>query len=130
MGHCSAASANSSPRLPLRSDRLALTRFLAPLVPLALLAACGDDPAEDSDGRSASGEVLEGTISDAMLPVDQVRSEAPLEDPEAFAAAQEKAGAAAPRGARPDAEAEPAQPDADEDEAEEAPAEEPAPEGD
>ncbi len=101
--------------------------FLA-LPAFALLAACGGESADQ--GQVVSGEVLEGTISDAMLPVDQVRSEAPLEDPEAFAAAQEKAGAAAPRGARPDAEAEPAQPDADEDEAEEAPAEEPAPDAD
>lgn len=63
--------------------------FLA-VVPFALLAACGEEaPADDS--RSASGEVLEGTISDAMLPLDRVQSEPPLEDPEAFAEAQEKA---------------------------------------
>ena len=66
---------------------LALTRFLAPLVPLALLAACGDDAAEDGDGRSASGEVLEGTASDAMLPLDQLRSEPPLLAPERAPAA-------------------------------------------
>jgi hypothetical protein len=30
-----------------------------------------------------TGEVLEGTISDQMLPLDQVRSEAPLADPTA-----------------------------------------------
>jgi hypothetical protein len=52
---------------------------------LALLAACGGEAPVDDDGRSASGEVLEGTISDDMLPVDRVRSEPPLEDPEAFA---------------------------------------------
>ena len=63
--------------------------FLA-LPALALLAACGDNgPANDS--RAASGEVLEGTISDAMLPVDTVRSEPPLEDPEAFQKALSKA---------------------------------------
>jgi hypothetical protein len=60
----------------------------------ALLAACGEEPAAD-DGRAASGDVLEGTISDAMLPLDRVRSEAPLEDPEAFAEVQEEAAAAA-----------------------------------
>jgi len=32
--------------------------------------------------------VLEGTISDAMLPIDTVQSEPPLADPEAFAKAQ------------------------------------------
>ncbi|RPF71915.1 hypothetical protein [Aurantiacibacter spongiae] len=54
--------------------------FLAGLLPLAALAACGDDaaPVEDSDGATASGEILEGTISDAMLPVDRLRSEPPL----------------------------------------------------
>ena len=65
--------------------------FLAPalmMAPLALLAACSDDAPAD-DGRSASGEVLEGSISDAMLPVDRVRSQPPLEDPEAFAEAVE-----------------------------------------
>jgi hypothetical protein len=63
--------------------------ILAPFT-LALLAACGGEPS--GDGRAASGEVLEGTISDAMLPVDRVRSEAPLEDPEAFAEVRSAAG--------------------------------------
>jgi len=52
----------------------------------ALLAACGGDATDNT--VAAPGEVLDGTISDAMLPLDRVRSEAPLEDPEAFAAAQ------------------------------------------
>ena len=58
------------------------SRSLALCLPLALLAACGDEPAGDDDGRSASGEVLEGTASDAMLPLDQLRSEPPLLQPE------------------------------------------------
>ena len=58
---------------------------------LALLAACGGDNTSGNDGRAASGEVLEGTISDEMLPVDRVRSEPPLEDPEAFAKARSTA---------------------------------------
>ena len=77
--------------------------FLA-VAPLALLAACGDDPA--GDGRAASGEVLEGTISDAMLPLDRVQSEPPLEDPEAFAEAQEEAAAEAPEGGEGEGDAE------------------------
>lgn len=62
----------------LRSAGLALV--LAPL-----LSACGDDPAPalEEGEREASEEVLEGTISDAMLPLDQVRSQAPLAEPEA-----------------------------------------------
>ncbi len=52
--------------------------------PLLLLAACGDDAETGAaeDNRQASGEVLEGTISDAMLPLDEVRSQAPLAEPE------------------------------------------------
>lgn len=56
------------------------TRFAIVLGSALLLAACGDEPEvpEDDDGRSASGEVLEGTISDDMLALDKVRSQAPL----------------------------------------------------
>ncbi len=67
--------------------------FLA-LIPLALLTACNEEPADD--GRAASGEVLEGTISDAMLPLDRVQSEPPLEDPDAFAEVQAEAADAVP----------------------------------
>ena len=59
-------------------------RLLFALPMLALLAACGG-ASSGNDSRAASGEVLEGTISDEMLPVDRARSEPPLEDPEAFA---------------------------------------------
>ena len=52
-----------------------------------------------TDEGQATGEVLEGTVSDAMLPLDRVQSEPPLEDPEAFAEVQEKAAEAAPGGA-------------------------------
>ena len=99
-------------------------RLLLPLIPLAWLAACNDAPADE--GRAATGEVLEGTISDAMLPVDRVTSEPPLEDPEAFAEVQQKAaeGAAEAGGA-----AEASEDDEGEsasDETEPAPADEPA----
>ena len=63
-----------------RSNRLALIA----VAPLVLLAACGDDAevSTEDDGREASGEVLEGSISDAMLPIDQVRSQAPQREPD------------------------------------------------
>src|SRR5687767_15919330 len=70
-------------------------RLIFAALPLALLAACGGEAPTD-DGRSASGEVLEGTVSDAMLPFDRVQSEPPLEDPEAFREAQQEAAADAP----------------------------------
>ncbi len=56
--------------------------FLAVPVMLAL-SACGDDrEATGDDSREASNEVLEGTISDAMLPLDELQSQAPLAAPE------------------------------------------------
>jgi hypothetical protein len=50
---------------------------LAALAPLMALAACNDAKSPD-DKRAAGGEVLPGSISDAMLPVDTVRSQPPL----------------------------------------------------
>ena len=69
-------------------------RLLLALPAFALLAACGGNAPAGNDRRAASGEVLEGTISDDMLPVDRVRSEPPLEDPEAFAKARSAADGA------------------------------------
>ncbi|NCP15128.1 MAG: hypothetical protein GW858_13355 [Sphingomonadales bacterium] len=52
----------------------------AVILALCLLAAgCSDDPASTAEqGAAASGEVLEGSISDAMIPLDQLESQAPL----------------------------------------------------
>ena len=50
------------------------------LLPILLLAACGDDAAptgEVDDGTAAEGEVLGGTISDEMLPLDRLQSQSP-----------------------------------------------------
>ena len=44
-------------------------------LPLAL-AGCGGS--DDSGGATAAGEVLPGSASDAMLPLDTVRSQPPL----------------------------------------------------
>jgi hypothetical protein len=46
------------------------------LLPLVLLAGC--DKAAKNDRRSASGEVLKGTISDEMLPLDKLKSQGPM----------------------------------------------------
>lgn len=59
---------------------MTVVRFLTvPLLalPLAGLAAC--DKSGGGEARApAASEVLEGSISDAMLPLDSVRSEPPL----------------------------------------------------
>ena len=63
--------------------RIMNARLLALACPALLLASCGDEPAPvESDERTASGEVLEGSISDAMLPLDTVTSAPPLLRPE------------------------------------------------
>lgn len=56
----------------------AIPRLLLLLVPLAVLTACdkAQAPAAPPDKR-AEGEVLGGTISDAMIPLDQLRSQSP-----------------------------------------------------
>jgi hypothetical protein len=54
---------------------------LACLIPacLALMVLAGCDKAKQAPTRnSAAGEILEGSVSDAMLPLDTVRSQAPL----------------------------------------------------
>ena len=55
----------------MTSNRLALAAILACLI----LGGCDKKPAE---GNKATGEVLEGTITDAMIATDEVRSEPPL----------------------------------------------------
>ncbi|MBX7483859.1 hypothetical protein [Qipengyuania qiaonensis] len=46
-----------------------------------MLSACGGDaPPEETEaeaGRGARGEVIGGTISDDMIPLDQLRSQSP-----------------------------------------------------
>jgi hypothetical protein len=59
---------------------------------IALLAACNKSP---DTNRSASGEVLEGTISDNMLPLDKVTSQPPLAAPTGSGKSGAKAGAGA-----------------------------------
>lgn len=55
----------------IQSRRMLATAALACLI----LGGCGKKAAE---GNKATGEVLEGTISDAMIATDQTRSEPPL----------------------------------------------------
>ncbi|MEE4315439.1 hypothetical protein [Erythrobacter dokdonensis] len=98
----------------------------AAILALALLVAACDEQAASPSGQGgeAAGEVLGGSISDEMIPLEQLRSEAPLLPRQAAApdsAANEEASEeAAPEGepSSEGAEAAPA-----------APAPEPATEG-
>lgn len=89
-----------------------------------VLSACGDDPApgEQNDAaRDARGEVLGGTISDDMLPLDTVRSQSPPlvenqegdDDTSAAAATEESAAAEPPPTDEPAPEVEPETPDSE-----------------
>jgi hypothetical protein len=55
-----------------------MKRALLLALPLAL-AACDQQAATPAEqGKAASGEVLPGSISDAMIPLEQLDSQAPL----------------------------------------------------
>lgn len=73
----------------------------AALGALALLAACDAQlPGRGDDAREAEGEVLGGSISDEMLPLDQVKSQSPVlrKTPQAEAGEGEEASAEAAEG--------------------------------
>lgn len=56
-----------------------MTRMIAPALLALLLSGCGGDGAKKAEGAgTAQGEVLPGSVSDAMIPLDQVKSQAPL----------------------------------------------------
>jgi hypothetical protein len=58
---------------------------------MALLAACSGGEAEDT-AVAGGGEVLEGTASDAMLPLATVTSQPPLAPPEPDTSARAPTG--------------------------------------
>jgi len=57
---------------------IGLRNRLLGLALMLLLAACH----KADEGRSATGQVLQGTVSDNMIPLDKLTSEAPLAAPE------------------------------------------------
>jgi hypothetical protein len=90
------------------------SRLLLPALCLTL-AACGSD-SKAPVAADAGGEVLEGSISDAMLPLDTVRSQAPLAPrPTESASGKSAAASEATSEAETATEAEPAEvrPDAE-----------------
>ena len=52
-------------------------RTSATLLAFAALAACGEETKTGPERRTAAGEVLGGSITDDMLPLDTVRSQSP-----------------------------------------------------
>ena len=71
------------------------------------LSACNGD-AQNASSATAQGEVLPGSVSDAMIPLDQVKSQAPLapkvesaDKKAAMGTAKAKAAADAPGAASP-----------------------------
>ena len=78
------------------------------IVAAALLAlgACKGEPKKDAGAGTAQGEVLPGSASDAMLPLDTVKSQAPLAPKSEGGEAGDTKGAKAGKaGAKPSAAA-------------------------
>lgn len=99
---------------------MASVRMIA--VPLlALLAACQAEKAPQT-AKQAGGEILEGSISDAMLPLDRVRSQPPLAPKGEGGGSGDSKAAPAPKARAP------RQSEASEPDPAPAPAPEPAPE--
>ena len=89
----------------------AMNRYAMIAATSLALAACGDDPApsgeQGEENLDARGEVLGGTISDDMLPLDTVTSQSPSQAEEAAAAVSDNAPVATET-----AQEEPAEPEA------------------
>jgi hypothetical protein len=77
--------------------------LLAAMLGFAALAGC--DRGKDERAQAA-GEILEGTVSDAMIRTDQIRSEAPLAPRKAGSGGSAKTarGEAAPSASEPTSE--------------------------
>lgn len=79
-------------------------RTLAVIGLATALAACGSDSAAPvDDNREAGGEVLQGTITDDMIPLDQLKSQG--QSAELEGDSEEDAGDAADSGAGNETEA-------------------------
>ncbi len=53
------------------------SRLSLSLLALTMLSACGDQESDEPERKTAAGEVLGGSISDSMLPLDTVQSQSP-----------------------------------------------------
>lgn len=82
-------------------------------IPAALLAlalaGCGEKGGKEQGGK-AEGQILPASVSDAMIPVDQVRSQAPLAPQSGSGKKEDKAEDAAATATDAAAAEEPAKP--------------------
>lgn len=90
-------------------------RNLSILVLALTISACGSDKKDEGAGR-AEGQILPASVSDAMIPLDTVRSQAPLapkasgsakDDKRADATATDAAASPSAEAAAPPPEASP-----------------------
>lgn len=64
---------------------MTVTRLLAAMLAVTSLAACGGETQTGPERRTAAGEVLGGTVTDDMLPLDTVQSQSPPREPDGSA---------------------------------------------
>jgi len=77
-----------------------LRYLMAIVMAPALLAGCGGG--SDDDDRTASGQILEGSASDAMIPLERATSQPPLARDRAVADGEAEAEEGAPDEAATD----------------------------
>lgn len=69
-----------------------MKQLIVPAMLVLALAGCGADKTRQQGGK-AEGAILPGSISDAMIAVDQVKSQAPLAPQSEGTPRKDKAGA-------------------------------------
>jgi hypothetical protein len=93
-----------------------MMKRIAPALLILTLVACSGDEAKKAEGAgTVEGEILPGSANDAMIPLDSVKSQAPLapkvegaDKKDAKAKAADKSATVAPAAVEPAAEPEPA----------------------
>ena len=78
---------------------------LVALAAVLALSGCKGDPQKDAGAGTAQGQVLPGSASDAMLPLDTVKSQAPLAPASEGGVSSDKSAKPGKRGRLPTATA-------------------------
>ena len=76
---------------------------LAMLFAVLALSGCNGDAKKDAGAGTAQGDVLPGAASDAMLPLDTVKSQAPLAPTSEGGVGSDKSAKPAKRTTKPEA---------------------------